>query len=146
MLIYQRVKIWEIHHPTSIPTRDECCQVGVFLFEPQWGSSRLARMWPPELLLGSKRVLVGAWATHSERMRTSNGNHFPKDRGWTWKISLKPPPSVVDRSTSSSSAATYLMIGLKTMLSPLLYGNFEGGTLISFKMCFQHSCNLVWIA
>jgi len=25
-------------------------QVGVFLFEPQWGSSRLARMWPPELL------------------------------------------------------------------------------------------------
>ena len=61
------------------------------------------------------------------------------------KKSLKPPPSVVDRSTSSSSAATYLMIGLKTMLSPLLYGNFEGGTLISFKMCLQQSCNLVCI-
>lgn len=24
--------------------------IGIFVFEPQWGSSRLARAWPPQLL------------------------------------------------------------------------------------------------
>ena len=29
-------------------------QVGIFLFEPQWGSSRLGRTWPPALLLAER--------------------------------------------------------------------------------------------
>ena len=29
-------------------------QVGIFIFEPQWGSSRLGRTWPPALLLAER--------------------------------------------------------------------------------------------